>query len=108
MSDFDGVLGGFARGEVAAGRLEDGGQFRSVVVVGEDEQSRTTKLTQTSTGRSASCSMVRPSAGEPGAMVNRWKPSGSSRSRMPSDHGSGCTVRIGTRRIRATVGTRLP
>src|SRR5664279_4896300 len=30
--------GGFAGGEVAAGCLEDGGEFRSVAVVGEDEQ----------------------------------------------------------------------
>ena len=30
--------GGFARGELAAGCLEHGGQIRSVAVVGEDEQ----------------------------------------------------------------------
>ena len=61
--------------------------------------------TSSSSGRS---SIVEPSAAEPWATTNRWSPSGSSRKRMPSAHGSGSTTRIRTCHHRAKVGTRPP
>jgi hypothetical protein len=77
-------------------------------LTGTSRPSRTTKLTQAPSGSTDRSAIRVPSADDPAATVSRYTPFGSSRSRTPSDHGSGLTSRMGTCSIRATVGTRLP